>query len=49
MISSAKSKIQELQKEIEALNAEYDQVTRQVDEAQSHRKEVVEKNKGLQE
>jgi FtsZ-binding cell division protein ZapB len=47
VISTAKSKIQELQKEIESLNQEYDSVTIEVQEAQAQRREIVDKNKVL--
>ena len=48
VISSAKSKIVELQREIEQLQQEYESVTAQVDAAHAKRREVVDQNKQLQ-
>ena len=48
VITSAKSKIQDLQREIEMLNQEYDQVTAQLESAHGQRKEVVDRNRSLQ-
>ena len=47
VISSAKTKIQELQRDIEMLTKEYENVSESVNEATSQKKEVVDKNKQL--
>jgi len=45
VISSAKSKIVELQREIEQLQSEYESVTAQLEAAHAKRKDVVDQNK----
>ncbi len=47
VISSAKTKIRELQADIESLTKEYDEVTDQVNGAQKEKKEIIDTNKQL--